>query len=135
MTVRETVFTLLTTDSELTDLGITADSVWNIEALDNPDRRKPFVVTAWSTTPRPQHPGARRRDLLVWAHDEGADYTRIDAILERVRQILVGITDQGGITQVDWEGASSDLYDDGFRTITRNSGFRVIGADGREPTA
>jgi hypothetical protein len=131
VTVRETVFSILTTDEELQALGITEATVWSIEAADNPDRGKPFVVIAWSTVPRPQHTAARRRDLVVWAHDEGGDYSRIDAILERVRQLLVGTVHQGGITQVDWEGASGDLYDDGFRTITRNSGFRVIGADGR----
>lgn len=136
MTVRETVYQALSTDTELQALGGAAGvEVWNIEAIDNPERGKPFVVTAWSTTPRPVHSGARRRDLIVWAHDEGGDYSRIDAILERVRQILVGMIHQGGISQVDWEGASGDLYDDGFRTITRNSGFRVIGADGRELTA
>lgn len=134
MTVRETVFTLLTTDAELQAEGIDVDSVWNIEAVDNPDRGKPFLVTAWAEVPRPTHPAARRRNLLVWAHDEGGDYSRIDRILERVRQLLVGTVHQGGITQVDWEGASGDLYDTGFRTITRNTGFRVIGADGREQT-
>lgn len=134
MTARETVYALLTTDEQLINLGIHADTVWNIEAVDNPERGKPFLVTAWGTTPRPPFQAARSRELTVWAHDEGADYLRIDAILERVRQLLEGLTDQGGITQVDWEGASGDLYDGGFRTITRNFGFRVIGADGRERT-
>ncbi len=131
-TARETVYAALTTDAELSSEGITGDSVWGIESVDNPERGKPFLVLSWSTTPRPAFAAARRRDLLVWAHDEGGDYSRIDRILERVRQILVDLIDQGGVTQVDWEGASGDLYDDGFRTITRNSGFRVIGADGRE---
>jgi hypothetical protein len=132
VTAREAVYSLLTGDAELQSLGITEASVWNIESVDNPARVKPFVVTAWADVPRPTHPAARRRNLLVWAHDEGGDYSRIDSILERVRQLLTGVTHFGGITQVDWEGASGDLYDDGFHTITRNSGFRVIGADGRE---
>lgn len=135
MTTREAVYTLLSTDPQLQALAPGGVEVWNVEAIDNPERGKPFIVTAWASTPRPVFTAARSRELTVWAHDEGGDYSRIDAILERVRQILVGIVHQGGISQVEWSGASGDLYDDGFRTITRNSGFRVIGADGRELTA
>lgn len=127
MTVRETIYSVLTTDAVLIAEGITVDDVHNIEAVDNPDRGKPFIVTAWGSEPRPGWGTPLRRDLLVWAHDDSADYSRIDRILERVRILLVGLTHQGGVTQVDFEGASGDLYDDGFRTITRNYGFRVIG--------
>lgn len=124
MTMRETVYALLSTDSELIALGINDTTVYNIEAPDNPDRQTPFIVTAWAnSSPRAAIRGPR--DMLVWAHDHGGDYTRIDAILSRVQELLVAIVHQGGISQIAWTGDSSDLYDDGFRTITRNSGFRV----------
>lgn len=132
MTMRETIYTLLTTDTELATLGIAIGSVWNIEAVDNPDRGTPFVVTAWAEQPRTAGNGwatTHRRDVLIWAHDTGGDYSRIDRILERVRILLVDLIHEGGISQVDYSGASPDLYDDGFRTITRNYGFRVIGTD------
>lgn len=127
MTIRETIYSALTTDALLQDEGITVDSVWNIEAVDNPDRGKPFVVTAWAEN-RPVFGRPGRHDLLVWAHDEGGDYSRIDRILERIRILLVDMIHQEEVTLVEFTGGSPDLYDDGFRTITRNYGFRVIGA-------
>lgn len=135
MTIREDLYGFLALDvaGGAGTLGedLTVDDIWNIEAVDNPDRQKPFLVIAWAD--QPPGPGSwatrHRRDLLVWAHDDSEDYLRIDRILERVRTLLEGITHQGGISQVMYSGASPDLYDDGFRTITRNYGFRVIGAD------
>ena len=126
MTARETIYALLSTDLELADLGIAEDDIYNIEAVDNPERGKPFLVTAWADGP-PVFGGRGRRDLLVWVHDDSADYARIDAVLERVRTLLVGIVHEGAISQVAFTGGSPDLYDDGFRTITRNYGFRVNG--------
>lgn len=129
MPPRETIYSILSTDEELASLGFT--DVYNIEAVDNPERRKPFLVTAWSDG-RVAFGGPGTRDLLVWAHDDSADYVRIDAALERVRILLVAIEHQGGISQVAFTGASPDLYDDGFRTITRNYGFRVNGSGSGE---
>lgn len=126
MTLREGVYSLLSTDELLEAEGITADDIWNIEAVDNPERQKPFIVTAWADD-RVTFGGRGSRELLVWAHDDSADYSRIDRILERVRILLVGIVHEQGISQVAFTGGSPDLYDDGFRTITRNYGFRVNG--------
>jgi hypothetical protein len=125
VTIRETIYAALTTDDELRSYGIDVNSVWNIESVDNPDRQKPFVVTAWADE-RGVYGRPGRRDLL--AHDDGGDYSLIDRVLERIRILLVGMIHQGGVTVVEYTGASPDLYDDGFRTITRNYGFRVIGA-------
>jgi hypothetical protein len=109
---------------------LTADDIGSIEAVDNPERHKPFLVIAWAEQPLTASWSIRRRrDLLVWAHDDSADYGRIDRILSRVHDLLVGTIHQGGISQVRYTGASGDLYDDGFHTITRNYGFRVIGTD------
>lgn len=123
--MRADVYSLLSTDDQLAAEGITADDIYNIEAVDNPDRQKPFVVTAWAEQARTGWGSSGPRDLLVWAHDDSADYSRIDRILERVKELLVGVTHQGGISQAAFTGGSGDLYDDGFRTITRNYGFRV----------
>lgn len=128
MTIREQVYATLTNDAQLQADGIGPDTVWNIEAPDNPDRGKPFVVTAWAESP-PVFGRRHRRELLVWAHDDSADYARIDRILNRVQELLVALVHEGGVTVVDFTGGSPDLYDDGFHTITRNYGFRVIGAD------
>lgn len=137
MTRRETVYAILAEDVVLDEPGtlmaegLQTDDVWNIEAIDNPERRKPFLVIAWAENPTAtaSWSRARRRDLLVWAHDDSADYLRIDRILERVKSLLVGTVHRGGVSQVLFQGGSADLYDDGFRTITRNYGFRVIGTD------
>lgn len=137
MTIRESVYSVLSADmlsdeaGSLKSEGLTDDDVWNIESVDNPERQKPFLVIAWAAQPRIAGSWStrHRRDLLVWAHDDRPDYLRIDRILERVRTLLVGLIHQGGISQVEYTGGSPDLYDNGFRTCTRNYGFRVIGTD------
>lgn len=127
MTIRETIYSAIQNDAELQAIAPGVE-VWNIEAVDNPERQKPFLVTAWADDRgRFGRPG--RRDLLVWAHDDGGDYSLIDRMLERVRKLLVAMIHQEGVTLVEYTGSSPDLYDIGFRTITRNYGFRVIGAD------
>lgn len=76
-----------------------------------------------------------RRDLSVWAHDDPGDYDLIDSILNRVREVLLGIeaqhTDDGKwISCVQWTGDSEDAYDDGPGTITRTSNFVITGSGG-----
>lgn len=71
------------------------------------------------------------QSLAIWAHDERGDYSRIDEILERSRTILVEAEHVLGedaviLTSADYMASSDDLWDDGYRTITRYSTFRTL---------
>jgi hypothetical protein len=127
--VRSTVARLLWMDTELNDLGINRDSLFAGD-VDTPEPR-PYGVLRWGTT-SPGMDVSRSRVLTVWFHDEPNDYTRIDSIIHRVRQILEGTyaakTEIGWITDVSWLTDSDDLTDDATRTICRNSTFTIVGS-------
>jgi hypothetical protein len=65
-------------------------------------------------------------------HDEPGDYTRIDEILYRVKSLLPTLDGQsnglGHVVSIEWTGDSEDLADDGHGTITRNTGFSLVGS-------
>lgn len=75
----------------------------------------------------------RRASCTVWIHSKGADYAVIDDALQSIYGRLSGaehVSEQGGsaeLIRAEWESTSDDLYDPGFRTITKNSLYRLIG--------
>ena len=130
---RAAAYALLVGDSELSALGVTAQTVIANNAVDTM-REIPFVVLRWEEVQtRWGKAGSRgKQRLTVWAHDRSGDYTRINTVLDRIKvlyepvQHLVGV-DGRTITQFDWVGESADLYDDGFKTICRNHAYDVVG--------
>jgi hypothetical protein len=65
-------------------------------------------------------------------HDDLGDYARINSVLKALYDRLHhrnNIHDGAGneITQMDWQGDSSDLFDPGYRTITRTTTFNLVG--------
>lgn len=130
---RAAVYGLLVGDTTLSALGITAGTIFPTNTIDDAPRDTAFLVVRWEeTTPRwglSGSPGAT--DLTLWAHDHGGSYARINAILKRCKEILepaahVAGSDNQVLTQADWRGDSADLYDDGYRTLTRNSAWKII---------
>lgn len=69
----------------------------------------------------------------IWIHDDGGDYDRIDQALQAIYGRLHGaehVSEQGGsaeLIRAEWTATSGDLFDPGFRTITKNSSYRLIG--------
>lgn len=129
--MRKLVWNLLTTDEALNGLGITQESVFAETGVDTPQMR-PFLVTRWGTD-EVGVSSVSRRLLTVWVHDEPADYTRIDAVITRVRAVLEAAVarqdpDGGWLVQVEWQGNSEDLSDDAHGTVVRNAAFRVVGS-------
>lgn len=145
MTLREFVFDLITTDSVLNSLGITAASTFTTHTIDTPQVR-PLCILRWGAT----NPGIQTSQqgvgishwpigqglLNVWVHDNirTGDYRRIDQSLKRVRDILTtpeGVNvggDAEWLHMIVWEGDSEDLDDEAMRTITRNAQFRLTGS-------
>lgn len=72
-----------------------------------------------------------RRRLEVWIHDDEGDYGRIDKIIGLLKKVLDGAEHVQGedseLIRASWVGDSTDLYDDGYRTNTKSTGFDVVG--------
>lgn len=113
--------------------GLPAGQSWAANALDTPTAY-PFIVHRWEET-SPAFGLIGTETLRVWVHDEVGDYARINTLLEWVKMTLTAMTHVAGsdgriVTQIDWTGDSGDLYDDGWKTISRNAGFRVVSRAG-----
>lgn len=127
--MRSLVFDALTTDPILIGYGITDDSAFAVD-VDTPQTR-PFLQLRWGNNDV-GIAAVTVRSLVVWVHDSPADYTKIDAILLRLRNLiplLVGESNgQGWVVDVTWNGDSEDLTDDGHKTIARNASFTLVGS-------
>lgn len=127
--MRTAVAQVLAADDQLNALGIDGDSIFAGD-IDTVEVR-PFLTLRWGIT----NPGVsvvRDRALVVWINDEPNDYSRVDQILQRVREVLTSIyglqTATGWITQIRWLTDSDDLTDDGNHTILRQSTYSIIGS-------
>lgn len=128
--MRQLLYDALTADSILNSLGITDDSSFAVD-VDTPVNR-PFLQLRWGRNDQAlSKTQIGRRTLTVWVHDEPGDYTRIDLIVQRVRDILLPMAGQsngfGHVIAVEWSGDSEDLTDDGHKTIARNTSFSLVG--------
>jgi hypothetical protein len=74
-----------------------------------------------------------RQNAVIWIHDEGGDYGLIDKSLQAVYGMLDGaehLKDSEGsaeLIRAEWTATSGDLTDPGFRTITKNSSYNLVG--------
>jgi hypothetical protein len=127
MTVRLIVSRALSGDLQMNSLGFNKDSLFSGDA-DTPAMR-PYVVMRWGDT-QVGVGDSRQRSLVVYIHDEGNNYDRIDAALRRTRDIITEIhgarTTTGWITTIDWVLDSGDLSDDATHTIMRTSTYNVV---------
>lgn len=125
--LRNFVFGLLGSDPELNALGYNTDTLYGaLMGADSPQERR-FMVLRWGVE-SPRSPGRdsriSRTALTVWAYNRDSDYGPIGSALLRVRDILVPIAGvnhgSGWIIEVEDNGTSEDLWDDGYSAITRN---------------
>lgn len=129
--MRASIQSLLSEDADLRALGVADGAVVAANTLDDSIQFRPLIVVKWSFVNRGIGP-SRRNLLELWVYDVPGDYTRIDAIINRSREILgmaAAISDgDGAITQIDWDGDGEDGYDDGLSALFRTSSFTVIGS-------
>jgi len=92
---------------------------------------RPFIVLAFGGDTAELNdgdaPAVTSRSLSIWVHDTPGSYERIDNVLGFIRNSLVGQVASPGATGCFWQGDSSDLADDNYGTIVRNSSFRLVG--------
>lgn len=120
-------------DAGLLALGLPANAVYSAENVDTPSA-KPFIVLRWlerdsELAPHRNAP-SQINTLDIWCYDARGDYTRIDAMLARLKALLSVIkaqqTETGWITCVDWYGDGRDAYDDVWEAIVRTSTYRIV---------
>lgn len=132
MSARAAVYSLLATDGDLQDLGVAYGNIWPAQAMDTAPRNSRFLILRWEEeTVAFKRVG--REVLTVWAHcprETSTDFTPLDAILNRVTEILTSATHAEGadgvLTCVDYNGKSPDLNDEGYKTITKNAAYTVV---------
>lgn len=102
--------------------------------METAPRNGRFVILRWGD--QNVTPAVRRgpHTLTVWVHEpaeNSTDYTKIVDTLRTVQNTLESITSTPGedgirVLDVAFQGDSGNLYDPGFKTITRNSTYRVL---------
>jgi len=125
---RAAVYTLLSADATLQSIGLT--NVYAFQAVDTP-ASKPFLVTRWDDMQPGVVASRGPQQLTLWVYDRPADYTRIDSIIARVKNILLGAVHVSGedgmvLTQARWTGDSQDLFDDVYECVLKTSSFDII---------
>jgi hypothetical protein len=129
--MRAVIREAIITDAMLLSAGVTPEATLAGD-IDTP-AVMPFLNLKWGpTTPAPFGGSAIQTTLTIWVHDKTGDYDRIDVICNRLRVLLpslVGLPDMYDyVSQVAWTGDSSDLQDDGHRTVVRQSNFTINGS-------
>lgn len=120
----------LANDEGLRQMGFAKEAVYSAENVDTPSER-PFIVIRWLVRdPVIRQAPSQPNRFQVWCYDERGDYSRIDAMLDRVREVLTGIraqqTSTGWITRVDWDGDGGDAYDDVYEALVRTSSYTAV---------
>lgn len=133
--LREYVWGLLKVDPVLNGLGINENSLFGSYAPDSPsaDLQK-WMVIRWgiSEARLGRDSDVRRKFLSIWAYDRQRDFTDIDLMLERVRDILYPLkainynNSNGYITEVIDNGYSDDVWDPQYEASTKNWQLTII---------
>lgn len=125
-------------------LGVVSSGVVTGD-VDTPQER-PFINLKWGTSNLALAKTDTANNLLtVWVHDLPNDYSRILAILARVKTILHAIeaqhwqetspwsdsdpnavSSEGWLYNIRWQTDSTDLVDDGHGTIARWAVYRIM---------
>lgn len=128
------IYRVLSTDPALRQLGLAEGSVLPDFTGEVIPRDSLCIVLRWGPQ---QYRGAAATGptvLTVWVHqpvEMGTDYTLINQVHSRVRRILTDMvqvvgTDNVRVTSVEFDGLGGAHKDDGFNTITKNAGYRVL---------
>lgn len=133
--MRDIILAALLGDATLVGLGVSDGAVLTGD-VDTPAERPFLQLRYGATTPGPARGGVgpNMRDLTIWVHDVPNDYTRIDKIVQQIKIVMLALeAEQSALTDgwlavVEWVGDSDDLADDGHRTITRNTSYRIVGS-------
>lgn len=124
------VYTLLSEDSALNGLGLTADTIKGSTVLQSPEDR-PFAVAKWAGHAQPLVKHIAAEQFQFWIYDEPGSYDRINKALDRVYSILCEenvdiVVDGERFSTATWLGDSIELYDDIYKCITRYGTYTIV---------
>jgi hypothetical protein len=127
--VKSVIGRAIHTDPQLNALGVTKDTFYTGDpAVDNKTLTIYVVARYLGRTTGVGE--SRPQGVTFYVHDRPNDFTRINAIIYRIRQVLTALgpqkTDTGWITQVDWLTDGDEISDDATRTILRQTSFSII---------
>lgn len=103
-------------------------------AVDTPQRspkgENPFAVIKWTDTGDPAFGKIGNQYVEVWFYDPQRTFSRLAPIMERCKDVITSAEHEVGeddftLTQADWTGDSTDMYDDMYGAVTRRSTYRV----------
>ena len=126
MSVESGVFSILSSSADLAAAaGVTPDVLPGLlhragSAVDMPDR---WLAIRWEIPALSGNLGTY--SFTLRAHDRDQTYDWITACLDAAQAALTAVVHQEGITQVDWRGRSPDLFDDGYKTLTKYDTYVV----------
>lgn len=101
-------------------------------SLTNTPDKKPFLVHNFgNNTPErlSDEPGPCRQFVIIYVHDEGQSYIRIDKIIARLKQLLDDAPSDAalGVITAHHLETSADFVDDQMGTIVRYIRFQIVG--------
>lgn len=125
---RASIYQMISDDPVMHGFGIGTDTVYASGAVDNP-QAKPFVIIRFGVK-SVEFGKVGSQNVDIWVHDIAGDYSRIDKILNRIQELMIDAVHVVGLdgvtlTSARYISTSDDLWDDGYRTITRFSTFET----------
>lgn len=132
--LREYVWRLLSQDATMNALGINGASLYGTNAADSPAKdQQVWGILAWGTEEPPlgRDTTSRRRFLVFWAYCRDNDYSKIEPILHRARNLLhplkgINHSPGGWITEVGDGTMGPDLYDPVYEASTKDLNLTII---------
>lgn len=138
MSVRELVYLRMSTDTELSALGLTGATLYANGAPDSPQERF-WGVLRWGI----EIPGVRAqrgrdrvtdRECTLWVYNKSPEYDPINSAIKRWCAILDALeatktgdaATDGWILTCEWTADIDDGYDDVYEAWYRSSGYRII---------
>jgi len=122
---RATLRNILANDATM-QTYIASDDWYAFSAPDTPPNDT-FAVMRWDATIPDVGPGSH--NVTLWVYDVLGDYSRVDAIIARAKDLLAAAVHVSGpdgfITQAQWTGDSQDFSDDVYERVVRTSTYRV----------
>lgn len=109
---------------------VPVDAIFGAGAIEESPTQRPFIEIKLDGSQRGPFPGVSSTNLTVWVHDRTGDYMLIDSIIDLVKDVIAGVDREAQVALPDgvtarWLGDSPELFDDGYRTLTRNTVFQL----------
>lgn len=138
--MRGLIRSIIIENEDITDL-IPADSWFGSGSAGKPPEEKdrpavPFAEIRFGGT----FPGmsvVQRGRCEIWIHEEFGSYDLINRVIRLLRPLVESAVqvdfddaetgEQSHLVQAEWISDSPDLYDTGYRTNTRSTGFDLVG--------